>query len=396
MRILSVGNMYPPHHYGGYELIWRGAVERLRASGHDLRILTTDFRHPAPDPAIAEDPDCHRVLRWYWHDHGFPRFGPVARLRLERHNQATLEQHLREFRPDLVAWWPMGSMSLSLMERVHRDGTPSIAVVMDDWPIYSRLVDGWQAPLRGHPRAGRLAERLTGIPTVRDLAACTRWVFISRTQLERTEGYIGTLPDARVAHAGVDEQLFQAAPEHPWGWRLLYCGRIDPRKGIDLAIEALPLLPAEARLAIVGDGDPKHQAELRRLAQRLGVADRVDFRRVARDRLAGLFAEHDALLFPVRWEEPWGLVPLEAMAVGLLVVASGRGGSGEYLADGVNCLLADPDEGPRALADPLLRLARDDALRARIRAGGLDTAARYPDTAFATAVADAARTALAA
>jgi glycosyltransferase involved in cell wall biosynthesis len=116
----------------------------------------------------------------------------------------------------------------------------------------------------------------------------------------------------------------------------------------------------------------------------------VRFQRVDRDRLPDTFAEHDALLFPVRWEEPWGLVPLEAMAVGLLVVASGRGGSAEYFDDGENCLLADPDAGPQPLADALWRLADDDELRGRLRAGGLATAERYPDTAFAAAVADAA------
>ncbi len=50
-------------------------------------------------------------------------------------------------------------------------------------------------------------------------------------------------------------------------------------------------------------------------------------------------AAADALLFPVQWEEPWGLVPLEAMASGTPVVATGTGGSGEYLRDGDNCLV---------------------------------------------------------
>ena len=396
MRILSVGNLYPPHHFGGYELIWRGAVDHLREAGHELRILVTEFRHDSPDPALPEDPDCHRELRWYWRDHEFPRFGPLARLRLERHNQAVLARHLDEWPPDLVAWWPMGSMSMALIERVHRDGWPSIAIVMDDWPIYSRLVDGWQAPLRTRRRLGRLAERLTGIPTLHDLAACTRWVFISRDQLERTEQFIGPLPGARVAHAGVDGRLFRPAPDHPWRWRLLYCGRIDSRKGIDLAVRSLPLLPETATLRIVGDGDPAHKAELARLAASLDVTERVSFERVARDQLPRLFAEQDVLLFPVRWEEPWGLVPLEAMAVGLLVAASGRGGSSEYFEDGENCVLADPDSGPRPLARALERLADDDALRRRLRAGGFATAERYPDTAFATAVADAAAATLAA
>jgi glycosyltransferase involved in cell wall biosynthesis len=396
VRILSVGNLYPPHHFGGYELIWRGAVEHLRAAGHEVRILTTDYRHSSPDPALAEDEDCHRELRWYWRDHDFPHLTPLARLRLERHNGQVLDGHLDEWSPDLVAWWAMGGMSLSLLERVHRAGLPSVAVVMDDWPLYGPKVDAWQAPLYRHPRRGRVVERVTGIPALGDLASRAHWVFISRHQLERTEKSIGALPGARVAHAGVDEELFREAPEHPWRWRLLYCGRIDPRKGIDLAIAALPLLPAEATLRVVGDGDPEHREELERQARDLGVSDRVLFERVARDELAETFAEHDALLFPVRWPEPWGLVPLEAMAVGLVVVASGRGGSAEYFEDGANCLLADPDTGPGSLADALRRLADDPDLRSRLRAGGLRTAERYPDTAFASAVADMAAEAAAA
>jgi glycosyltransferase involved in cell wall biosynthesis len=221
-------------------------------------------------------------------------------------------------------------------------------------------------------------------------------VFISRHQLERTEEAIGPLPTAQIAHAGVDEDLFKAAPEHPWSWRLLYCGRIDPRKGIDLAVASLPLLPEKASLLVVGDGDPEHLAELERMAAELGVSDRVRFERVERDRLPATFAEHDVLLFPVRWEEPWGLVPLEAMAVGLVVVASGRGGSAEYFVDGGNCLLADPDEGPEPLAAALKRLAEDGELRGRLRRSAFATAERYPDTAFAAAVADAAAEAAAA
>ena len=390
MRILSVGNLYPPHHFGGYELIWRTAVEHLRAAGHDARILTTDYRHPSPDAAVPEDPECHRELHWYWRDHEFPRLSPLTRLMLERHNQRVLQRHLDEWSPDLVAWWAMGGMSLSLVERVHRAGRPSVAVVMDDWPIYGPRVDGWQKPLRGHPRRGRVVERLTGIPTLGDVGSRTKWIFISRHQRERTERSLGTLPDARIAHAGVEEELFQPAPEHPWRWRLLYCGRIDPRKGIDLAVAALPLLPAEATLLVVGDGDPEHREQLERQARDLSVSDRVRFERVERDRLAATFAEHDTLLFPVRWEEPWGLVPLEAMAVGLPVVASGRGGSAEYFEHGSNCLLADPDAGPGPLADAVLELAGDEGLRQRLRAGGLETAAQYPDTAFATAVVEAA------
>jgi hypothetical protein len=67
VRILCVGNMYPPHHLGGYELVWQGAVAALRAGGHDVRVLTTD--HRLPETEAGDEPDLHRELLWYWRDH---------------------------------------------------------------------------------------------------------------------------------------------------------------------------------------------------------------------------------------------------------------------------------------------------------------------------------------
>jgi glycosyltransferase involved in cell wall biosynthesis len=79
-------------------------------------------------------------------------------------------------------------------------------------------------------------------------------------------------------------------------------------------------------------------------------------------------------------------VPLEAMTVGTPVVASGRGGSGEYLRDGENCLLFDVDSGAPGLAAAVERLAADEELRARLRAGGFETSARIGEDAWFEAV----------
>jgi glycogen synthase len=109
---------------------------------------------------------------------------------------------------------------------------------------------------------------------------------------------------------------------------------------------------------------------------------------VPREELPARYAAADAVLFPVRWREPWGVVPLEAMGVGRPVVATGRGGSGEYLRDGENALLFDAED-PAALAARVERLASDEMLRARLRAGGLETARSHTAAAHdarATAV----------
>ena len=77
------------------------------------------------------------------------------------------------------------------------------------------------------------------------------------------------------------------------------------------------------------------------------------------------------------------------MSVGRPVIATGTGGSGEYLRDGVNCLLFSPPEGSIALAEAIRRLARDPDLRSRLREGGFATAGRLTEDAFNRRVAAA-------
>ena len=380
MRVLTVGNMYPPHHLGGYELMWRSSVAHLRAAGDEVRVLTTDHRLPDPDPGIAEDPDIARELRWYWRDHEFPRLGLRERLALERHNLAVLDRELSEYRPAAIAWWAMGGMSLSLLERGRRAGVPAVAIVVDEWPVYGPRVDGWQRRLGRLPLAGRLAE----VPSRFELAPTARWLFASE-YLRESAAAVGVAP-ARpvVVQPGVESDRFAVAPERAWEGRLLYLGRIDPRKGLATAIEALAELPG-CTLRCVGSGDEPHLAALRGLVAMIGVDDRVTFASVTRDRVPDELAAADALCFPVEWPEPFGIVPLEAMAVGRPVVATATGGAAEYLDDERNCVVIEPGH-PGALAAAIGRLADDPDLRAMLRAGGLATAAAHPQRAFDEAV----------
>ena len=330
MRVLAVGNMYPPHHFGGYELVWQAAMRHLERHGHEVLDLTTDL-----DIGAGRDGDANvrRELRWYWRDHGFPPLSLRARLRLERGNARVLDRHLNDFRPDVVTWWSMGGMSLSLLERVRRRGIPAVAFVHDDWLDYGREADGWHRAFAGRLRpAAGLAERLTGIPVSVDLAHAARYVFVSETTRRRALE-AGVRPESTgIAHSGIDPALLRPAPEQEWAWRLLYVGRLDERKGVATAVEALAELPCAATLTVVGGWDEHEERRLRTLAERHGVVARVRFEgQRERTEVRAAYDACDAVVFPVVWEEPWGLVPLEAMARGRPVVATGRGGSGEYL-----------------------------------------------------------------
>ena len=225
MRILTVGNMYPPHHLGGYELTWRSSVEQLRAGGHEVAVLTTGFRRDDPDPAFPEDPQVTAGCAGTGTTTSSPGMWLGDRLALERHNKATLAKELDACRPDVVCWWAMGGMSLALIEQVRQAGIPAVGVVGDDWMVYGPRVDGWTRFLR---RLRLTGPRLDGVT----------WLFNSAATRDAA-GQTG----GRVVHPGVDTALFGAHPPHDWAWRLLYVGRLDPRKGIDAAVEAMATLP---------------------------------------------------------------------------------------------------------------------------------------------------------
>jgi glycosyltransferase involved in cell wall biosynthesis len=389
LRVLAIGNIYPPHAPGGgYELTWRSAMEHLRDDGHAVRVLASEHREPGVGDDAAEDPEVFRQLPWYWRDHVFPRRGLRERVALERDAAEVLQRHIAKFQPDVVNWWGMGGMPLGLVERVRIAGIPSVAVVGDEWLVWGPKVDAWQRLCTKLRAAAPLAGRLAGLPATVDFEHAATWLFNS-AEVRRRSLAAGPLADARVEHPGIDDALFQPAPPHDgWNGRLLYLGRMDERKGVHVAIEALALLP-DATLKVQGSGDPAYAERLERRAAELGVRHRVEFTSEPRQRLPELYAQADAVLFPVQWDEPWGLVPLEAMAVGRPVIATGTGGSAEYLRHEHNCLIYEPRNSAADLARAVERLASDAALRARLRDGGLSTAPRFTERRYNEAIAAA-------
>lgn len=395
-RVLVVTNMYPPHHYGGYELSCRDCVERWRAAGHDVLVLTSRLRVPGAVTPPGET-GVMRALRIYFRD-GDLHAPPVpVRLAWEWANQRALRRALRAFRPDVVSVWHMGAMSMGLLTTLVRSGARLVYMVCDDWLVYGRDLDGWARLFPAHPRLARLAplfDRVLGVPCTlpADLGASGRFLFVSEVVRARSAAMTPwSFPDTAVVHSGIDTRDFPipAAPPPPraWAWRLLYVGRLDPRKGIETLLRALALLPAEATLSVVGDGPPAYRARLADLVGELGCAGRVRFAVLPRPELRAAYQAADALVFPSEWEEPFGLVPLEAMACATPVVATRTGGAAEFLANGANCLAVPPGD-PAAIAAALHRLADDRSLRCGLVAGGLATAARFTTDRLAAVIGE--------
>ncbi|GGP71943.1 glycosyltransferase [Saccharothrix coeruleofusca] len=221
-------------------------------------------------------------------------------------------------------------------------------------------------------------ERMVGREVARIAATCGDEVF----ELMRMG-----LPRARISvvPCGVDPVLFQ--PEGPAETRTLphrvvTVGRLVRRKGFEDLISALRSLP-DTELVIAGGppadrlADDPEARRLRAYAAELGLSDRVRLvGQVARPAVPSLLRSADVVAC-VPWYEPFGIVPLEAMACGVPVVASAVGGLTDTVVDGVTGLLVPPRD-PAALARSLRSLLADDARRDAYGVAGADRVqARY-------------------
>jgi D-inositol-3-phosphate glycosyltransferase len=186
-----------------------------------------------------------------------------------------------------------------------------------------------------------------------------------------------------VVPCGVDLRMFQPfgpAEERNWRKRIVCLSRLVERKGIADVITALTLLPG-AELIVAG-GPEASRLELDEEAQRLarlahdsGVADRVQFRgRVERADVPALLRSADAVVcYP--WYEPFGIVPLEAMACGVPVVVAQVGGLVDSVVNGVTGVHVPP-RSPVALAEAVRDLLDDEKRRMQIAMNGTRRANR--------------------
>jgi glycosyltransferase involved in cell wall biosynthesis len=157
----------------------------------------------------------------------------------------------------------------------------------------------------------------------------------------------------------------------PFGDYVLSVGRLELTKRVDLIVKALAHTPARVKLVVAGEGPLR--AELEALADDTGVADRVTFTgRVDDRRLVELYAGAFAVVFPP-FDEDYGYITLEGfLARKPVITTSDAGGPLEFVQDGVNGFITEPE--PAAIAAAIARLSSDSRLAARLGDAGYERA----------------------
>ena len=379
LRICVVTNYYPPHFIGGYELGCRDIVEALKRRGHQVRVLTSTYKVDQPQT----DGEVYRWLQigQWWTPNLLRDLAAV--LRKETTNQKAFRRLCREFEPDLVYMWNPVGISLSIVSVAQQLGLPVCYFVSDHWLEEWQTDPGyrtWEKQKAGirRPFLWKAVLRLLNVlnlahPPAPPSLDCVQFVSecLKRDALKKGQD----VANAQVIHWGVDAERFQMTEKPQQLKRLLFVGQVTRHKGVHTAVEALNLLVKSghetATLTIVGDSAAKDfQADLRRMISSYQLDKHVRFTgQVQREDTPRIYQEHDVLIFPSVWDEPFSITVLEAMASGLAVVGTATGGSGEILEDGVNALIFEK-ENAQQCADCVARLFSDQQLFEQVRRRG--------------------------
>ncbi len=339
-----VSTLYPPVAFGGYEVECAGVVERLRER-HDVLVLTSAAGEAPSVPGVRRElalltPDARGAVR-----------SPAAALRAVAAARSALE-----WGPELVYAWNGSSIPHAALRALADSGVPLAFRVCEHWfgGLFTRdqflreLLPERRSPPRSLWSAGCRA--LNALPSMRlrataPLRAAISWNAHTLQRMVRTPPFIDVALE-RVGHSvpryGDQYAAVKRAPAaEP---EIVFLGRVTPYKGLEVAIRALALLRAErfpsARLVVVGPEDAEHGAELRALAEQLGVARAVAWRgQQPPEQAAAALARAHALIVPSVWDEPFPLVTIEGALARVPLVAADVGGIGEGMRHEQHALL---------------------------------------------------------
>lgn len=269
---------------------------------------------------------------------------------------ATLRHETREFRPDIVH---LHSSFAGLVGRLTPlPGRPRIVYCAHGWGFDIGGGDGSGITRRIAATVERwLSTRADRIIAISDYERQRGIdIGIRADRLTTVKNGIGDIAAPLAANAGATGA--RSGPR-----RLLFIGRLDRQKGIDLLIEALRPLGEAVSLRVIGAsvvGDTTADFPPAANVKMLGWRNEAD--------IVHELAQADLVVIPSRWEG-FGLVALEAMRAGRAVVASRVGGLPEVVEDGVTGVLIKPGD-VSALRDAVLSL--DDRQLATMGSAGRD------------------------
>ena len=377
LRILVLTNLYPPHHAGTYDYRCQLVCDELKALGHEIHLLTSNYGTKSGQsmPGI----DRQLILNGQF---GVPKVAGFMDLKeLESANNQALRDAIDQFKPEIAFVWSLLGLSKSLIFSLEHTGLPVVYDVADDWVVNELRTDPWlsfwnreklpfkeaalrkslemsgqrdawddKMPTRFDKNVKRMPYLYPDIDPAPDIEPDTirtfpfkRIYFCSLAMKERAvqSGY-------SVNHADVIQPLIQTdlfkgevKPESQPANKLLVfrnmiegCGAITALNAFAKIREINP----DAQLDFYGLGDSQYIARLKSIAVQQKLSINVAPINDPMRELPEIFPRYDVYLHTSEWQEPLSIAPLEAMACGLPVIGTQMGGIGSFLVNEDNAL----------------------------------------------------------
>jgi glycosyltransferase involved in cell wall biosynthesis len=355
MKILYINSLYSPLIEGGAEISLKLIVEGIQSRGHEVSVLSLmpeeGFKKEAVDGVRVYRVGLHNV---YW-PYSTGKKNKLSRLGWHARDQSNgamakvVKKVLDLEKPDLVCCHNLAGWSAAVWKPIHDAKIPLVQVLHDLYLLCanSNMFKNEQTCetqclscklLRSkHPEKSKQVSAVVGIST----NILQRFIDF---------GYFENASKQVIYNTRTIENPPQR-PERKANEPIVfgYLGTLSRVKGIDWMIAQFEKLSIPARMKIAGKGEPNYEDHLHIAAQGaniefVGYVNSTEF-----------LSQIDVLIVPSLWEEPLGMVAIEALANHVPVIANKRGGLQETVKDGANGLYCY-DSNPDSLAEAMLQL----------------------------------------
>jgi glycogen synthase len=363
MRILFMTNFFPPYDTGGEGQSCLQIVQGLKQRGHSTFVLTS--MHGLDNKPLIGD-GLSRSL--YFEMDLIPWRNSlnffIERKRREKHNHQRFWSVLEQFRPDIVFICGMWNLHRSLAF-LAENGCPGKVIYRfaTYWPILpSQYELYWKSPAltlkNRYPKIllSRIALRLLSKENHNPALKFEHAICVSEaTRQELIKAKI-PVSHARVIHTGIDvkpyinDKSFRSYRQDG-ELKILYAGRLAQEKGIETIITAMTKLIHERGkqniiLNLAGTAlNSGYEIYLKALVNQEEMTNFISFLGyIPHEDIPELMQQHDILVVPSTWQEPFSRSVLEGMLSGMAVIATPTGGTSEIISNGENGLFVTPGD----------------------------------------------------
>ncbi len=372
LRIAFASQQYPPGPVGGIAVWTQSAARALAALGHEVSVITT--AQTAPGLSFEDGVWVHRITPAHTPDRRVP---PLPQLpgAVRDHAYAVHDAVMRiqaERGLDLVSWpiWDLEGLAVQSAGQI-----PTVLSLHTTYALAAPFKHHWRDPAYRRDHVDRIIAAETAAlhqaPFVLANSAQVLADIDIESGVDLHRSGVWTIPH------GLRDRTGAAALRNHGRVQILFVGRLEPRKGVGVLLDALgPVLAKHPNVDVrlIGEivADTAGATLPQAFAHRHGAAPwskRISFEgAVSAAKLEQAYADCDVFVAPSLYES-FGLVFVEAMMFGKPCVGARVGGVAEIIVEGETGLLVAPGD-VASLARALAGLIADEALRASMGAAG--------------------------